>query len=187
MTQGTATLAGASGRYASALFDLAKEAGALDATEAELDALNALIAGDADLDRVVSSPADGRDEQGRVMNAILAKTGASDLTRKFVGLMAGKGRLHLLPSALEGFKTLLSAHRGIVEAEVASARPLDEARKAELIRSLEASEGRKVSLKTRVDPALLGGLVVRIGSKMIDASLRAKLASLQLAMKEVGR
>ena len=187
MTQGTATLAGASGRYASALFDLAKEAGALDATEAELDALNALIAGDADLDRVVSSPAYGRDEQGRVMNAILAKTGASDLTRKFVGLMAAKGRLKLLPAAVEGYKTLLAQDRGIVEAEVVSAVPLNDARQAELVRSLEASEGRKVSLKTRVDPSLLGGLVVKIGSKMIDASLRAKLSRLQLAMKEVGR
>ena len=187
MTQGTATLAGAAGRYASALFDLADEAKALDAVERELTGLGELIATNPDLGRVVSSPAYSREDQGRVMASILDRLNASELSRKFVGLMAGKGRLHLLPAALEGFKTLLSAHRGIVEAEVASARPLDEARKAELIRSLEASEGRKVSLKTRVDPTLLGGLVVKIGSKMIDASLRAKLARLQLVMKEVGR
>lgn len=187
MTQGTATLAGAAGRYASALFDLAKEANALDSVEQELSALGDLIAANADLGRVVSSPAYSRDDQGRALAAVLGKLNASELTRKFVGLMAAKGRLHLLPGAVQGFKALLSAHRGEVEAEVSTARPLDEARKAELIRSLEASEGRKVTLKTRVDPTLLGGLVVKIGSTMIDASLRAKLSRLQLAMKEVGR
>ena len=179
-----ASLSGASGRYASAIFDLAKSSGVLDAVASEFDALGGVLKDSPELADVISSPAYSRDAQGAVMASVTQKMGASDLTGKFVGLMAQKGRLALLPEAIRGFNVLLAEERGEETAEVISAKPLSEMHRNALAQNLKSSFGKDVKIDASVDPSLLGGLIVKVGSKMIDSSLKAKLSGLQLAMKE---
>lgn len=178
-----ASISGAAGRYASAIFDLGKESKALDSLESDLDTLKSLIEENEDLGRVVHSPAFSRDAQAQAMNAILDKMGAADLTKRFVGLMASKGRLGALPGAIAGFKDMLADHRGETVAEVVSAKDLTDAQRDKLAANLKQSFGKDVKIDASVDPSLLGGLVVKVGSRMIDSSLKTKLANLQLAMK----
>ena len=179
-----ATLSGASGRYASAIFDLAKSSGSLDAVSSEFETLGDVLRDSPDLADVISSPAYSRDQQGSVIGAVADKVGVSDLTRKFLGLMAQKGRLALLPDAMQGFSTLLADHRGEVAAEVISAKPLSDMQREALAKNLKSSFGKDVKIDASVDPPLLGGLIVKVGSKMVDASLKSKLERLELAMKE---
>jgi len=179
-----ASLSGASGRYASAIFDLAKSSGSLDAVSSEFDALGHVLRDNDELSDVISSPAFSRAQQGAVMAQVGEKMGASDLTRKFIGLMAQKGRLGLLPDAMKGFSTLLAAERGEKTAEVISAKPLSDAQRESLRHNLQVSFSSDVKIDEHVDPSLLGGLIVKVGSKMVDASLKSKLERLELAMKE---
>ncbi len=179
-----ASLSGASGRYASAIFDLAKSSGVLDAVASEFDALGGVLKDSPELADVISSPAYSRDAQGAVMASVTQKMGASDLTGKFVGLMAQKGRLALLPEAIRGFNVLLAEERGEETAEVISAKPLSEMQRNALAQNLKSSFGKDVKIDASVDPSLLGGLIVKVGSKMVDASLKSKLERLELAMKE---
>jgi F-type H+-transporting ATPase subunit delta len=178
-----ASLSGASGRYASAIFDLAQSSGTLDAVASEFETLGGVLKDSPELSDVISSPAYSREQQGSVMEAVASKAGVSDLTAKFVGLMAQKGRIALLPDAMKGFASLLADHRGEETAEVISAKPLSDMQREALAKNLKSSFGKDVKIDASVDPSLLGGLIVKVGSKMVDASLKSKLERLELAMK----
>ncbi len=170
-------------RYATAIFELADEEQGLDALAADLAALKKMLAESADLARLVRSPVFARDQQAKGMEAVLKKAGAGDLTRRLVLLLAQKRRLFALTGIIRAFEDLLAKHRGEVGAEIISARPLSAEETAELKRTLKAKLGREPKLELHVDPTLLGGLRLKIGSRMIDSSLRTKLDSLRAAMK----
>lgn len=177
---------GLAGRYATALFDLAKEDGALDAVAADLDALGGLLASHEELRNTVRSPLISRTEQGAALAAILDKAGAQALTRKFVALVAEKRRLFALADIIRAFGLLLANHRGEISADVISAQALSDAQSAALSDQLRSAMGQEVKINATVDPALIGGLIVKVGSRMIDGSLATRLANLERKMKEVG-
>ncbi len=179
-------VSGVSGRYATALFELALDNGAIDAVEADLSRFNALLAESDDLARLVRSPVFAAEDQLRAVSAVLAKAGIGGLVANFIKVAAGNRRLFVLPAMIADFGRLAAAHRGEVTAEVTSAEPLSEAATAALKDALKAKIGKDVTLVASVDPALIGGLVVKVGSRMVDTSLRSKLNSLKIAMKEVG-
>lgn len=183
-SKGTAT--GLSTRYAKALFELARERHALDRTADDLRRLLEAVAVEPALARVIRSPVVPRGELVAAMTALADRLGLSPLVRHFLGLLASQRRLFALRLIAARFADMLAAHRGEVTAEVVSALPLEEAEMARLRAELEARAGKAVKLETRVDPSLLGGLVVRLGSRMIDASLRSRLKQLELSMKGVG-
>ncbi len=174
------------GRYATALFDLAVEENALDAIEKDLGRFTALVAESADLARLVKSPVFAADEQARAMGAVLDKAEIGGLVGNFIRVVAGNHRLFVIPEIIAEFRRRLADHRGEVAADVTSAEPLSDKHVADLKAALKASLGKDVALNATVDPALIGGLIVKVGSRMIDGSLRTKLNSLKLAMKEVG-
>jgi len=176
---------GLAGRYASALFDLAREQDALDAVAGDLASLKALHAESTDFRRLIESPVLSRDEQSRGVTAVAAKGGAHDLTRKFLGVLAEQRRLFALPAMIGSFTRMLAHHRGEIEAEVISAAPLTDEQKATVEKQLAEAAGQKVQISAVVDPELIGGLIVRVGSRMIDASLKSKLHQLELVMKGV--
>jgi len=178
--------AGLAARYAAALFDLADEARELDAVAADLRAIRALIADSADLRRLVRSPVLTREDQGRAMAAVLEKAGTSDLVRRFVGLVAGNRRLFALADMIEAYLSDLARRRGEITASVTSAAPLSEAQSAALADALRRAVGGKVAVETHTDAGLIGGLIVKVGSRMVDSSLKSKLQRLQLVMKGVG-
>ncbi len=173
-------------RYAKALFELADEARSLDAVAGDLKTIRALLADSADLVRLVRSPLIGRDAQARALDAVLAKAGISDLVRRFVGVVARNRRLFALDGMAESFLAELARRRGEMTAEVVSAHPLSEAQTVKLSDELKRALGARVDVALSVDPSLLGGLIVRVGSRMIDSSLKTKLDRLQLAMKGIG-
>ena len=179
-------VAGIAGRYATALFDLAKQRGALDQVEQDLRDLRALLAESDDLRDLVRSPLYGRQAQGRALGAVLARAGVSDLTVRFVGTVAANRRLFALDDMIGGFLGLLARHRGEITAHVISAQPLGQDQVDAVASALAGAVGSKVLLETSVDPALIGGMTVRVGSRMVDGSLRTKLGSLSAAMKGVG-
>ena len=171
------------GRYASALFDLASEAGTVTAVESDLDSLAAALAESAELRALIRNPEVSREQIGRVMAGIAGHLGLTELTGNFLGVLAENRRVAALPAMIGAFHAIAAAQRGEVTAEVASAHALTDAQIAALEGKLRAREGRTVKLKTRVDPDLLGGLVVTVGSKRIDGSIRTRLNSLAQAMK----
>ena len=176
-------LAGLAGRYATAAFELAMEERALDAFTADLASLKKMLQTSPELARLVKSPIFSREEQAKAMDAVLGKAGATALTRRLVLLLAQKRRLYMLANVIRAFEDLLARHRGEIAAEVTSARALSDAETTELKRVLKEKLGRDPLLTTHVDPRLLGGLVLRVGSRMIDSSLRTKLDALRAAMK----
>ena len=186
MTASTSLTAGAAGRYATALFELASEAGALEQTEADLNSLEAAMADSDDLVQVIKNPLYTRSQQGAAMAAVSDAMGVSALVKNVVGLMATKRRLFALPEMIKGFQALMADHRGEVTADVTAARPMSDAQTEALAAQIKEAMGRDVKLNVTVDEGIIGGLVVRVGSKMIDSSIRSKLAALQNAMKEVG-
>lgn len=173
-------------RYSKALFELADENKALDEVAGDLQALKQLLAESDDLRRLVRSPVISRAEQGRAMTALLERAGASDLTRRFIGLVAANRRLFALPGMIEGYLAELARRRGETTARVTAARPLSDEQVAAITDTLRRSGGKNVTVDVTVDPALIGGLIVRFGSRMVDASVRTKLDKLQLAMKASG-
>lgn len=177
---------GLAGRYAAALFDLADSSKALDDVARELGDLKATIAESDELTRMIRSPVFGRDEQSKAMAAILDKAGAGDLTRRFVMVVAQNRRLFALPRMIDAYLAELARRRGEVTAQVTAARELTGEQEQALTDALRRIEGSKVKVDVKVDPSLLGGLIVRVGSRMIDSSLRTKLAKLQFVMKGVG-
>ncbi len=179
-------IGGIAGRYAQALFDLARDAGNVDRVESDLNGLKQAMADSADLRRFVTSPVFSREEQAAGMAAILEKAGVDDLTRRFVGLVARNRRLFALPGMINAFAHLAAEDRGEITASVTSARSLDETQQKNLRAALKTALGQDVNLQMDVDPDLLGGLVVKVGSRMIDTSIRTKLNNLKIAMKEAG-
>lgn len=173
-------------RYAQAVFELARDDRSLDALERDAGALEAALAESADLRRLIASPVYTRDEQGAALRALSAAMGLAPTTASTLGLMAAHRRLFVLPQLLRDIRDRIAAEKGETTAEVVSAAPLTPEQAARLSALLKARAGRDVKLKTAVDESLIGGMVVRLGSTMIDTSVRAKLAALRNAMKEVG-
>ena len=177
---------GLAARYAAALFELADEKKALDAVADDLKTIRTMIGSSEDLRRLLRSPVIGRTDQGRAMAALLDAAGSGDLVRRFVGLVAEKRRLFALPRIIDAYLAELAHRRGETAAEVISAMPLDEASRARLADALRRVGGQRVSIDLKVDPDLIAGLVVKVGSRMVDSSLRTKLNRLQIAMKGNG-
>ena len=177
---------GIAARYASALFELAKEEKALKALESDTTDLSEALAASADLRGVIASPMISREDQSNAIAAIAAKMGVSTLMANTLALLADKRRLFVLPQFLTSLADMIADEKGEVTAEVTAARALTAAQSKKLAETLKARVGKTVKLKTTVDETLIGGLVVKLGSTMIDTSIKAKLAALQNAMKEVG-
>jgi F-type H+-transporting ATPase subunit delta len=171
------------GRYASALFDLAAEDGKVTAVETDLAALAKALSESGDLAALTTNPQLARDAQAKAMAAVAKKLKLSPLTANFIGVLAGNRRLAKLPAIIGAFKAIAAAQRGEVTATVTSAHPLSDDQITALKTKLTAREGRTVMLSAKVDPDLLGGLVVTIGSQRIDASIRTRLNSLAKAMQ----
>jgi F-type H+-transporting ATPase subunit delta len=171
------------GRYAVALFELARDQDALDVVAGDLGGFRSLLQESADLRRLIESPVLSREEQGRAVTALAERVGFARLTQQFLGLLARKRRLFALPEIITAYLAMLGEHKGEVSAEVTSAVALSEEQVAAVREQLSKAVGRTVSLATAVDPDLLGGLVVRVGSRMIDASVRTKLRRLETAMR----
>jgi F-type H+-transporting ATPase subunit delta len=182
----TTLVSGIAGRYATAIFELARDENKLDDLAASLSGLERLLAESRDFARLVESPVLSSAEQSRALAAIAARTGISELTANVLQLLAKNRRLFALRGVITGFRRLLADHRNEATADVTSAVPLTDAQTQELKATLKAKSGRDVSLNMRVDPHLLGGLIVKIGSRMVDSSIRTKLNNLKIAMKEVG-
>ena len=177
---------GLAGRYAGALYALAIDNDKVDSVHDELVILAALLAESQDLKRLVDSPVLSRGEQQRAITAIMEKADADALTISFLGTLAANGRLSALPRVIQEFQQEHARRRGQVTAEVISAVTLDDSRKAVVEKTVARLAGSdKLSLSMRVDPSLIGGLIVRIGSRMIDTSIKTKLSRLEAAMKGV--
>ena len=186
MATDEAMMASVAGRYASALFDLATEQNQVKPVEQSVIALQALLDESEDLRRLMRSPVFSADEQTKALEAVLAKAGISGLTANFVKLIAKNRRLFGVPDMIKAFRTLAARGRGEASAEVTSAIALNDAQMQQLKETMKISVGKDVAITSRVDPSILGGLIVKVGSRMIDSSLRTKLNSLKTAMKEVG-
>jgi F-type H+-transporting ATPase subunit delta len=172
-----------SGRYASALFELASEAGTVSAVESDLETLAEALHESPELRALIRNPEVSREALGRVLAGLGDTLKLAELTRNFLGVLAQNRRAGELPAVIRAFQSIAAAQRGEVTAEVASAHALTDEQLASLEQKLRARQGRTVKLKTRVDPDLLGGLVVTIGSQRIDSSIRSRLNSLAQAMK----
>ena len=179
-------MASVPGRYASALFELAQEQSQLQPVENDLIGLQALLDESEDLRRMVRSPVFTADDQGKALDAVLTKAGVSGLTMNFMKLITRNRRLFAVPEMIKAFRSLAASARGEVEADVTSATALSDGQAEALKETLKASIGKDVRINAKVDPSLLGGLIVKIGSRMIDSSLRTKLSTLKTRMKEVG-
>jgi F-type H+-transporting ATPase subunit delta len=174
------------GRYATALFELAEADQAFDEVERDLARFGGMMDSSEDLARMIRSPVFSADEQERAVAAVLDKAGIGGLTGNFIKLVARNRRLFAIRDMIKSYRALLAEHRGEVTAEVTSAETLSDAQLDALKDELRISIGRDVQIETRIDASLLGGLVVKVGSRMVDSSLRTKLQSLKIAMKEVG-
>ena len=170
-------------RYAQALFDLALETGKLDAVRADLKSLKAAWLESADLRRLVTSPVMSTEDQGKGLVAIAAKAGFETTTRNFLGLLAQNGRARDLAAVITGFEALYSRHAGVVAAEVVSTQALTPAQLNTITTALTTALGKNPEITTRIDPSILGGLKVKVGSKLFDASLKTKLDQMKFALK----
>lgn len=186
MSESASLSAAIAQRYATAVFDLAREEQALDALEADVDALAAALAESADLRRMLTSPIYPRDEQGRAVAALAARMDLSQMMAGALGLMARNRRLFAVPAMLSILRRMIAEEKGEVSADVVSATVLTKAQADALAATLKERFGRKVKLNVAVDDTLIGGLIVKVGSKMVDTSIRSKLAALRNSMKEVG-
>jgi len=178
-------IAGMAGRYATALFELALENKATDAVKADLDRFDALIAESPDLNRLVRSPVFDADEQMRALSAILDKAGIKGLSANFLRVITTNRRLFAVRDMIRGYRTLLAHHRGEVTAQVTVAEPLGDKNVDALKTALKSvTGGKEIDLEVKLDPAIIGGLIVKVGSRMVDSSLRTKLNAIKIAMKE---
>jgi len=185
VTSHKAIVSGISGRYAVALFELALESKALKAVESDLANLKELLSESADLRELVTSPLFNRDEQSKGVTAVAEAAELSALTVKFLGVLAANRRLDALGATISSFEKLLAHHKGEVNAEVVSAHALTKTQLTALKKQLKSAIGRDVTIDASVDEALLGGLRVKVGSRMVDSSLKTKLDNLAIAMKGV--
>ncbi len=186
MSSSASLTSGVAGRYATALFEISKESNTLDQVEADLLAFQGALDESPDLRGVISSPVFSREDQGNAIEAIAARMGLGATVANTLRLMAQNRRLFVVPGMITQVMALIAADRGEVTAEVTAAKPLTDEQIASLKDALQKSVGKDVKLDVTVDAGLIGGLVVKIGSRMIDSSIRSKLASLQNVMKEVG-
>jgi F-type H+-transporting ATPase subunit delta len=177
-------LSGMAGRYATALFELALEANAVEAVQADLDRFDALVAESADLNRLVRSPVFSAKEQLQALSAVLDRVGISGLAANFLKLAASNRRLFAVRDMIKAFRALVAEHKGEATAAVTVAEPLKDQHVNALRDALKSVTGKDVDLDIKIDPAILGGLVVKLGSRMVDSSLRTKLNGIKHAMKE---
>ncbi len=173
-------------RYATAVFELAKESRSLKTLEADVEALDGALTQSADLRSLITSPVYSRDQVTTAITAVAKKMNLSQIVTGTLGLMASKRRLFALPQVLTALRVLIAEEKGEVTAEITSAKALTKAQEAELAKTLKARVGKEIKLKLTVDESLIGGLVIKVGSQMIDTSIRAQLAALKNSMKEVG-
>jgi F-type H+-transporting ATPase subunit delta len=178
-------VSGMAGRYATALFDLALESGAVDAVKADLDRFEAMIVDNPDLARLVRSPVFTADEQARALAAVLERAGIGGLAARFLQVVASNRRLFAIRQMIRDFRLLVARHKGEVTADVTLAERPSEAHLTAIKDALKAITKKDVQVEVIVDPAIIGGLVVKVGSRMVDTSLRTKLNSIKHAMKEV--
>jgi F-type H+-transporting ATPase subunit delta len=181
----TTGVSGLAERYAAALFDLADERRILDEVANNLRELRAMLYASSEFLRLIRSPILSREQQAKAIGMVAERAGLSPLVRDFLAVVARNRRLFAVPAMIEAFLAKLAARRGEVTAEVFSAQPLSEAQLAALNEQLRRSIGSRVSVDVRVDPGLIGGLVVKLGSRMVDGSIKSKLQRLQLAMTSI--
>ena len=186
MAKSSSPISGVADRYAGSLYELAEQTGAVAKVEADLTSFEKLIADNADLDRLVKSPVFSAEDQFKAVSAIVAKAGIAGLVGNFLKVVAKNRRLFAVPAMIAAFRTIAAERRGEVAAEVTSAHALSAAQETELRAALKSVAGKDVAITVTVDPTLLGGMVVKMGSRQIDTSLKTKLNSLKLALKEVG-
>lgn len=177
-------VSGVAGRYASALFELARDEDSVEPVARDLETFERLIGESADLARLIKSPVFSAEEQLRAVDAILSRAGLSGLAANLIKLAAAKRRLFVLPDMIRDFRTLVAQWKGIVPAEVRLAEEPSPHVLAEIKNALRDMAGQDVDVTVKIDPSLIGGLVVKVGSRMVDASLRTKLNSIRIAMKE---
>lgn len=186
MSEPASISTGIATRYATAIFELAKEEKALEKLETDVAALDAALVESEDFRSLISSPLYSRDQQAKAIGALAPKMGLDKMMANALQLMASKRRLFVLPQLNKVLSALIAEEKGEVTADVVSARPLNDAQTAALAKTLKANAGKDVKINATVDERLIGGLVVKLGSKMVDTSIRSKLNALQNIMKEVG-
>jgi F-type H+-transporting ATPase subunit delta len=177
---------GVSERYASSLFELALESGSIETVGSDLERFQALLDESEDLRRLVASPVFSAGEQQRAITAVAERAGITGLVGNFLKVVASNRRLFAVPGMIRAFRAIAAEHRGEITAEITSAHALSPAQETELKSALKGVTGKDVAISVTVDPSILGGLVVKVGSRQIDTSLRTKLSTLKLALKEVG-
>ncbi|CAN7663180.1 F0F1 ATP synthase subunit delta [Rhizobium sp. LjRoot254] len=180
------SVSGVAERYASSLFALALESGAVQEVATALDNFQAMIDGSTDLQRLIKSPVFSADEQLKAVDAILAKAGITGLAANFIKVTASNRRLFAVPGMIKAFREIHARHRGEISADVTTAHALTAVQETELKAALKGVTGKDVTINVAVDPTILGGLIVKLGSRQIDTSLRTKLSTLKLSLKEVG-
>lgn len=180
------SVSGVSGRYATALFELARDEKSIDAVRADLDRFDALLADSADLKRLVRSPVFSAETQLKALSAVLDKAGISGTSAKFLKVLTANRRLFTVTEVIRAFRALVAKFRGEATAEVTVAEQLNDKNLDALKAALKSVTGKDVALNVKVDPSIIGGLVVKLGSRMVDSSLRTKLNSIKHAMKEAG-
>ncbi len=186
MAQSTSLISGVAQRYAGSLFELAEQAKSVSKVEKELDQFEKLIEGSADMKRLITSPVFSADDQLRAVSAIADKAKITGLTGNFLRVVARNRRLFAVPGMIKAFRQIAAQARGEMAAEVTSAHALTAAQQKELAAALKGVAGKDVAISVTVEPSLLGGMIVKMGSRQIDTSLKTKLNSLKLALKEVG-
>lgn len=177
-------VSGMAGRYATALFDLARENGAIDAVKADLESFDTLISDNPDLARLVRSPVFSADEQLKALSAVLDRAGIGGLSARFLKLVTANRRLFAVHDMVRAFRQMVAANKGEATAEVTVAEEIKGEHLEALRSALKAVSGKDIDLKLKIDPAIIGGLIVKIGSRMVDTSLRTKLNAIRHAMKE---
>ncbi len=180
------SVSGVSGRYATALFELARDEKSVDAVRADLDRFEAMLADSADLQRLVRSPVFSADAQSRALSAVLGQAGISGISANFLKVLTANRRLFAISDVIRAFRALVAKFKGEAAADVTVAEPLSEKNLDALKTALKSVTGKDVTLNVNVDSSIIGGLVVKLGSRMVDSSLRTKLNSIKHAMKEAG-
>jgi F-type H+-transporting ATPase subunit delta len=180
------SVSGVSGRYATALFELARDEKSVDAVKADLDKFDAMLADSADLKRMVRSPVFSADLQSKALAAVLDKAGISGISAKFLKVLTANRRLFAVGDVIRAFRALVAKFKGEATADITVAEALSDKNLDALKTALKSVTGKEVALNVNVDPSIIGGLVVKLGSRMVDSSLRTKLNSIKHAMKEAG-
>ncbi|MGH6715027.1 MAG: F0F1 ATP synthase subunit delta [Bradyrhizobium sp.] len=180
------SVSGVSGRYATALFELARDEKCIDAVKADLDRFDAMLVESEDLKRLVRSPVFSADAQAKALSAVLDKAGITGISANFLKVLTANRRLFAVADVIRSFRALVARFKGEASADVTVAEPLSDKNLETLKAALKSVTGKDVTLNVQVDPSIIGGLVLKLGSRMVDSSLRTKLNSIKHAMKEAG-